>query len=97
MPSSACKKRHRADSAHIAENDDRPGTLTFTVTEGGDGVLDRNLKPVTPDEVFSNDTATTEIYPLSLHDALPICMRDFSLPATMPRGSANTWARPSAK
>src|ERR1051325_2366553 len=23
--------------------------------------------------VFFNDTATTEIYPLSLHDALPIC------------------------
>src|SRR5258708_32762924 len=23
---------------------------------------------------FFNDTATTEIYPLSLHDALPICM-----------------------
>src|ERR1039457_6124948 len=25
------------------------------------------------DVVFFNDTATTEIYPLSLHDALPIC------------------------
>src|SRR2546426_9589853 len=24
---------------------------------------------------FFNDTATTEIYPLSLHDALPICDR----------------------
>src|SRR5256885_14529683 len=24
---------------------------------------------------FFNDTATTEIYPLSLHDALPICQR----------------------
>src|SRR3712207_7723148 len=24
---------------------------------------------------FFNDTATTEIYPLSLHDALPICRR----------------------
>src|SRR5256885_7879701 len=24
---------------------------------------------------FFNDTATTEIYPLSLHDALPICPR----------------------
>src|SRR5256885_16340141 len=23
---------------------------------------------------FFNDTATTEIYPLSLHDALPICL-----------------------
>src|SRR2546427_9905094 len=25
---------------------------------------------------FFNDTATTEIYTLSLHDALPICARD---------------------
>src|SRR2546430_9234256 len=25
---------------------------------------------------FFNDTATTEIYPLSLHDALPICAAD---------------------
>src|SRR5260221_14680155 len=25
---------------------------------------------------FFNDTATTEIYPLSLHGALPICFRD---------------------
>src|SRR3712207_7160586 len=27
---------------------------------------------------FFNDTATTEIYTLSLHDALPICMRGSS-------------------
>src|SRR5699024_12644245 len=26
-----------------------------------------------PPFFFSNDTATSEIYPLSLHDALPIC------------------------
>src|SRR3989338_6659266 len=36
------------------------------------------LNPITPSSFFSsffffNDTATTEIYPLSLHDALPIC------------------------
>src|SRR5256885_10918236 len=29
---------------------------------------------------FFNDTATTEIYTLSLHDALPICFRYFFLP-----------------
>src|SRR2546426_6359312 len=28
---------------------------------------------------FFNDTATTEIYTLSLHDALPISTRDFSV------------------
>src|SRR3712207_9254051 len=29
---------------------------------------------------FFNDTATTEIYTLSLHDALPICRSDSELP-----------------
>src|ERR1035438_4339330 len=29
---------------------------------------------------FFNDTATTEIYTLSLHDALPICSRSVALP-----------------
>src|SRR5258708_17457383 len=29
---------------------------------------------------FFNDTATTEIYTLSLHDALPICPRTMHLP-----------------
>jgi len=28
---------------------------------------------------FFNDTATTEIYTLSLHDALPICARHLSI------------------
>src|SRR2546430_7896374 len=37
---------------------------------------------------FFNDTATTEIYTLSLHDALPICIRDIlviSTPQDTPR------------
>src|SRR2546427_8787895 len=35
---------------------------------------------------FFNDTATTEIYTLSLHDALPICSSDSSAaPASGPR------------
>src|SRR3990172_6856381 len=34
---------------------------------------------------FFNDTATTEIYPLSLHDALPISVRKiFELPIQQP-------------
>src|SRR2546428_2249544 len=36
---------------------------------------------------FFNDTATTEIYTLSLHDALPICLVRFessSVPTTLP-------------
>src|SRR3712207_6974593 len=39
---------------------------------------------------FFNDTATTEIYTLSLHDALPICRRsrpcDVSGSSALPRG-----------
>src|SRR3712207_7973681 len=31
------------------------------------------------DDFFFNDTATTEIYTLSLHDALPICLKVTSL------------------
>src|SRR6185436_8533762 len=38
---------------------------------------------------FFNDTATTEIYTLSLHDALPIsCASPSALPWAMPRVSA---------
>src|SRR5256885_10749021 len=42
---------------------------------------------------FFNDTATTEIYTLSLHDALPICRRGSSS-----KGSSARWrGRRSAK
>src|SRR5436309_11365446 len=36
---------------------------------------------------FFNDTATTEIYTLSLHDALPICVASLIRP---PRGACRT-------
>src|SRR5258708_331228 len=35
---------------------------------------------------FFNDTATTEIYTLSLHDALPICHRSLQDHAQEPQG-----------
>src|SRR5258708_4927341 len=35
-----------------------------------------NACPPTPPVFFFNDTATTEIYTLSLHDALPIFLSD---------------------
>src|SRR5687768_18379686 len=38
---------------------------------------------------FFNDTATTEVYTLSLHDALPICPR----PGTHARDAARRWRR----
>src|SRR3989337_3692540 len=34
---------------------------------------------------FFNDTGTTEIYTLSLHDALPICLRSLARPARSPK------------
>src|SRR2546427_11461005 len=44
---------------------------------------------------FFNDTATTEIYTLSLHDALPICSRRRPVPPVRPR-AASRRARPVA-
>src|ERR1051325_7650975 len=57
MPSSACKNE-AGEYCDIA-----PET-------GGCGGAGRDRKAVC--RFFSNDTATTEIYTLSLHDALPI-------------------------
>src|SRR3712207_8326275 len=38
---------------------------------------------------FFNDTATTEIYTLSLHDALPICAVSMSSPDSWPTSSGS--------
>src|SRR6476469_10633258 len=43
---------------------------------------------------FFNDTATTEIYTLSLHDALPICTRRQRTIAAMKRRPRVVLARP---
>src|SRR3712207_8497973 len=48
---------------------------------------------------FFNDTATTEIYTLSLHDALPICRgpTDRGRPGCRPgAGPRRAWSRPRA-
>src|SRR2546427_9472896 len=43
---------------------------------------------------FFNDTATTEIYPLSLHDALPISTIARAIsPSKSARSSGCTWCR----
>src|SRR5215813_15676373 len=44
---------------------------------------------------FFNDTATTEIYTLSLHDALPICSRSSITPSRHPRRQASRSGGPS--
>src|SRR2546429_1547840 len=54
---------------------------------------------------FFNDTATTEIYTLSLHDALPICQgRQFQAPlSSIPRSLGHqgntqpTWLHPQVE
>src|ERR1019366_9698164 len=45
---------------------------------------------------FFNDTATTEIYTLSLHDALPIsvCRKLAVCPRVCPTGYATPWSCP---
>src|SRR5256885_8001917 len=48
---------------------------------------------------FFNDTATTEIYTLSLHDALPIYLATFEQPGGLvmsPRESGGQWDFPYA-
>src|SRR3712207_7131757 len=45
---------------------------------------------------FFNDTATTEIYTLSLHDALPICSRLRSRRRSSTSGASSPYARPTA-
>src|SRR3989442_15828674 len=42
---------------------------------------------------FFNDTATTEIYTLSLHDALPICTAGRDRDAARPLASTRRWFR----
>src|SRR5260370_32657305 len=46
---------------------------------------------------FFNDTATTEIYPLSLHDALPICSCSTSRPPASTRRASRGSARCSSR
>src|ERR1039458_10475817 len=46
---------------------------------------------------FFNDTATTEIYTLSLHDALPICPGPLARPRTSPNHRHPPTRRPRSE
>src|SRR5436309_6053925 len=46
---------------------------------------------------FFNDTATTEIYTLSLHDALPISTGRSGSPTTWSPGDATVWSSPRSE
>src|SRR5258707_123751 len=64
MPSSACKKTTMsADSVELVHQGDLLRCLFY-----------QKLRPSSSPVFFFNDTATTEIYTLSLHDALPILL-----------------------
>src|SRR5260221_693093 len=89
MPSFACKKMAGASGAAYA-------SFTFQVEGGGGrgegGVIGDSLPGRMTVIFFFNDTAPTEIYPLSLHEALPIYTFTasdfgFSDPADVPANS----------
>src|SRR2546423_1517105 len=60
---------------YLAAGEHKIETFTFDVLDGQGGSVTRTVSvdiTGTNDAFFFNDTATTEIYTLSLHDALPI-------------------------
>src|SRR2546428_836368 len=66
-----------SDSTSVSLSDAIPAGTSFVSATGGGtltaGVVGWNLTTITSGaNIFFNDTATTEIYTLSLHDALPI-------------------------
>src|SRR6266511_522704 len=67
MPSSACKKKKQPARFVVAGGSGKGGVCKSTVS----------LHIVL---FFFNDTATTEIYTLSLHDALPIYVAGYRTP-----------------
>src|SRR5256884_2850 len=66
-----------SDATGVSLSDAIPAGTSFVSATGGGtltaGVVGWNLTTITSGSFFSNDPATTEIYTLSLHDALPIC------------------------
>src|SRR2546423_1837048 len=69
MPSSACKKK--LSNTQLTVDATKTLTLNGTIVTGGTVIF------------FFNDTATTEIYTLSLHDALPIFTVDTTKTLTL--------------
>src|SRR6266702_4474951 len=57
------------------------------------GVMARPMKCMAPRSFFFNDPATTEIYPLSLHDALPIALLQQLAAVGLHRGHRPSGAR----
>src|SRR5215216_2291319 len=89
MPSSAGKKKSMGENV-LSDMRERVVDRALAVElqeieRHGTGDL---IARVAGDVVFFNETATTEIYTLSLHDALPICRRRAPPPAPAQSESA---------
>src|SRR5471032_2998176 len=78
MPSSACKKKQVFVAFRGIERGKRLGGGFFVAR-------------VAAQSFFFNDTATTEIYTLSLHDALPISRQPFGFVQIAPLGRLRLW------
>src|SRR6266576_2877493 len=82
MPSSACNKKSNTPTQSgsfpivvtVTDGNGCTGTITWSVSGGLPGGITLNTATgfLTGTFFFFNDTATTEIYTLSLHDARPI-------------------------
>src|SRR5258705_179943 len=79
MTASDCQKGtvDQLVTVTITGTNDAP-TITVASTDANGAVTEYFTYPTLTDTgtiafIFFNDTATTEIYTLSLHDALPIC------------------------
>src|SRR5260370_919263 len=82
--------RGRQGRGPLVRNGDRDGLgalLIIGVRRGVDVEVVRGPDLGDRDAFFFNDTATTEIYTLSLHDALPISRR---------QGIAGVWLGPGS-
>src|SRR5713226_9541901 len=72
MPSPARKKKRRARRPRRSATRRAPGAPPRAGRRGRGGRSAGARRSPRPPPFFFNDTATTEIYTLSLHDALPI-------------------------
>src|SRR6201985_2994167 len=96
MPSSACKKKTPACRSGAPRGPGRQGHDACCAVH--EAVLISGDLPETPQCTapprffFFNDTATTEIYTLSLHDALPICTETAAAGSKEWCGEEGAWA-----
>src|SRR5215510_5232607 len=87
------KKKNRAMAQSVGKNKRRLFTATFSLCSGLAGLGGALGAEIIFIFFFFNDTATTEIYTLSLHDALPISTASSRMSVTWCSVSAFTSSR----